>query len=155
MTNASMRTARVRPSPTSFTTETAEVMNVMNTIARSPAAAVTSRPVCRGRRRPRGSCRRSGLVLLDAREQEDLVVHRQAEGHAEHQYRVNTSMKPVAVTSRSHARLPSWNTHTIAPNVAPKLKMFIEHGLERHDHAARANANSHHENVTSANRARA
>ena len=60
----------------------------MNTTAISSAAAVTMRPV---RSRPRATAALvsapSVVLLLDAGEEEDLVVHRQAEGDAEHQDR--------------------------------------------------------------------
>ena len=66
--------------------DTPEVMNVMKTMASSTAAAVTRRPVLvEARRDGVGVVTGEVVVLLDAAEEEHLVVHRQAEGDAEHE----------------------------------------------------------------------
>ena len=87
-TVASIRTASVSPTPNNLMKLTDDVAKLRKTTEMSNAAAVMMRPV---RARPVATAVGvvAGLVvlLLDAREQEDLVVHRQAEGHAEHQHR--------------------------------------------------------------------
>ena len=88
MSVASITTANVRPSPNSWMKLIFEAAKAMNT-----TASVAGR---RGDDAA-GALEADGhrvlvvagevVLLLDAREQEDLVVHRQAEGDAEHQDR--------------------------------------------------------------------
>ena len=74
--------------PNSLMKLTPEVAKARNVTASSAAAAVTMRPV---RSRPVRDrlhvVARAVVLLLDAGEQEDLVVHRQPERDAEHQDR--------------------------------------------------------------------
>ena len=61
------------------------------------------------------------VLLLDPREQEHLVVHRQPEGDAEHEDRHRRVDGAGGGEAEQSPRWPSWKIHTIAPNVAVRL----------------------------------
>ena len=80
------------------------------------------------------------VLLLDAREQEDLVVHRQAEGDAEHEDRGGGVDGAGGGEVEDTRQVPSWKTHTMAPNVADRLSTLSTSALSGMTHAA-----EHHE----------
>jgi len=50
-----------------------------------------------------------------AAEQEDLVVHREAEQHAEQQDGIRLSIKPLLLKFRMFLKLPHWKMKTSTP----------------------------------------
>ena len=134
---ASIRTARARPSPNSL-------MKV--TPLRAEGEERDREHAGGGGDDPAGALEPDGdrlgvvagavVLLLDAGEQEHLVVHRQPEGDAEHEDRHGDVELPVAVKPRRPDRCPSWKIHTIAPNVAVRRQQVEHDRLDRHEHAA-------------------
>ena len=116
----------------------------MNTTAISSAAAVTMRPV---RSRPRATdvlvVAAAVVLLLDPGEEEHLVVHRQAEGDAEHEDRRGgvdraggrevEHARQVAVLEDPHHR----------PEGGGQAEQVEHQRLERHEHAAEHQEQQH------------
>ena len=102
-----------------------DVAKARNVTASNAAAAVTMRPV-RSRPIATDAVLSPGpvVLLLDAREQEDLVVHRQPERDAEHQDRRGGVGQAGRREVQDPAPWPSWKTQTIAPNVAVSDSRF-------------------------------
>ena len=123
---ASTTTARASPRPSCFMATISPAAKPANTMTISSAADVMIRPRAL-QALGHGAVVVAGLVprLLDAGEQEHLVVHRQPEGEDEHDTGITRSSEPGGSKPSSAGRCPSWNTQTSAPNVAPSDSTFI------------------------------
>ena len=115
---ASTKTATARPSPSWRAIPSGRVRKTANTTTMIAAALVTVPAV---RRDPAGDrlVRIGAPVegLLDAGEDEDLVVHRQPEQDREDEDRDEVLTRRAG--SRAPPNQPSWKTSTSAPKAAP------------------------------------
>ena len=84
------------------------------------------------------------VLLLDAGEQEDLVVHRQPEGDAEHQdRRGRCRVRPVGVKSRDPRAVAVLEDPDHRPERRGEAEEVQHDRLERHQHAAEHQEQQH------------
>ena len=133
-TVASMNTANARPKPTSFSTRRSESTKLPNTQIMIAAAAVMSRAVlARPCATAVGVVVRAVVLLLDAAEQEHLVVHREAEHDREQHHRdprLDRAFLADADEVLHPAPLEDRDDHAVG---GADRQQVHDHGLERHE----------------------
>ena len=135
---ASTTTATARAKPISLIPSIRPAANPQNTITMSSAAEVMIRPLRCSPTPDRLVVRRAGVVLLlDPGEQEDLVVHRDAEREREHDHRHPGLDRPGrGEPEQRPSRCPSWNTHDQRPERRRERDRVHHQRLDRHQHRA-------------------
>ena len=131
---ASTSTATASPRPNSFSDRSSPSTNAENTHTMISAAAVITRAVAA---RPSATAvalsLRAVVLLLHAREQEDLVVHRQAEHDREHHHRRPRLDRAFAVDA-DEAGAPAPLEHGDDDAVRRTDRQQVhDDGLERHE----------------------
>ena len=125
-TIASRNTATARPKPNSLSVRSSPSMNERKTQIMIAAAALITRPVSA---MPSATARRRVAVadplLADARDQEHLVVHREAEHDREHEHRDPRLDRALLHAEHARRASPSWKTATVTPSAPPMLSRFI------------------------------
>ena len=134
---ASISTAIARPRPNSLSWRSSPRAKAANTQNMISAAAVMTRAVAA---RPSATAvalsLRAVVLLLDAREEEHLVVHRQAEHDGEQEHRHPRLDRPGLVDAdQLHAPAPLEDGDEDAVGGADRQQVH-DHRLERHEHAA-------------------
>ena len=118
-TNASKKTAMARPKPIILTIGSEEPMKPAKTLIMMTAAAA-DHP---GAVPEAGDDGLPGPLPVDVRlahpgDEEDLVVHGQAEDHTHHEDRHHAHDRPGLLDAEQRASQPHWKTATTAPSAA-------------------------------------
>ena len=131
---ASTSTATARPRPNSFSDRSSPSTNAENTHTMISAAAVITRAVAAS---PSATAvalsLRAVVLLLHAREQEDLVVHREAE-HDREQHHRRPRLDRAFTVDADQARAPAPLEHRDDDAVRGTDRQQVhDDGLERHE----------------------